>query len=69
MTSSSGPNRREPLGGRAGATIAALTPFLAVALFVIVGFAFDAWAWAWVFFLAVPIVFVIVYGPGNRSSR
>ncbi len=67
MTQDSGSTRRTPLGGRAGATIAAITPIVAAIVFVILGLTIGAWAWAWVFFLAVPIVYLIVYGPGSRS--
>lgn len=48
----------------------ALVPFLAVALFLVFGFA-GGWAWSWLFFLLVPIAGIIVYGPGadERARR
>jgi hypothetical protein len=55
------------LGGRVGATIMALVPFLALALFLILGFTIGAWAWAWVFFLLIPVAGIVIYGPA--SSR
>lgn len=56
------------LGGRVGATIMALTPFLAVALFFITGFS-GSFAWSWLWFLLVPIVGIVVYGPGSDGRR
>lgn len=55
------------LGGRVGATIMALTPFVALVLFLIFGFGLGVWAWAWVWFLLIPVVGIIIYGPA--SSR
>ena len=54
------------LGGRVGATIMALTPFLAVALFFITGFN-GSFAWSWLWFLLIPIMGIIIYGPGSDS--
>ncbi|MWB97969.1 DUF1707 SHOCT-like domain-containing protein [Agromyces seonyuensis] len=51
------------LGGAVGATIMALVPFVALALFFLVGWA-GGWGWSWVFFLLVPIAGIIIYGPG-----
>jgi hypothetical protein len=56
------------LGGRVGATIMALTPFLAVALFFLSGFN-GSFAWSWLWFLLIPIVGIIVYGPGSDGRR
>lgn len=44
----------------------AIVPFVAAIAFLVLGFTIGAWAWAWVFFLAIPIVALIVYGPGRR---
>ncbi|MCD2443634.1 DUF1707 domain-containing protein [Agromyces sp. SYSU K20354] len=58
------------LGGRVGATIMALTPFIAVGLFFLFGF-LGSFAWSWLWFLLVPIVGIVIYGPGSegRSRR
>lgn len=57
------------LGGRVGATIMALTPFVALILFLIFGFGLGVWAWAWVWFLLIPVVGIIIYGPGSSGRR
>jgi hypothetical protein len=64
-----GSSSTRALGGRVGATIMALVPFLAVALFLLFGFTLGAWAWSWVFFLIIPVAGIIIYGPGNGSRR
>ncbi|MEN8601925.1 hypothetical protein [Microbacterium rhizosphaerae] len=61
----SGPRR--PLGGRIGTTLVALSPFVAVALFFLVGMQ-NAWAWSWIFFLLIPVTAIIVYGPRGRGD-
>ena len=55
------------LGGRIGDTIMGVTPFLAVALFFITGFQLT-FVWAWLWFLLIPIVGIIIYGPGRRND-
>ena len=52
---------RTALGGRVGETLVALSPFIALALFVLLRF-------DWVVFLLIPIVGVIVYG-GSHGRR
>ena len=52
------------LGGRVGATIMALTPFVAVALFFLSGF-LVSFVWAWLWFLLIPVAGIIIYGPGS----
>ncbi|MDR5700563.1 hypothetical protein [Agromyces aerolatus] len=64
-----GSSNSRALGGRVGATIMALTPFVALVLFLIFGFALGAWAWAWVWFLLIPVVGIIIYGPGSSGRR
>jgi hypothetical protein len=56
------------LGGRVGATIMALVPLLAVALFFITGF-MGSFAWSWLWFLLVPIAGIVIYGPGSEGRR
>ncbi|MET0975513.1 MAG: DUF1707 domain-containing protein [Leifsonia sp.] len=51
------------LGGAVGATIMAIVPFAALALFFLTGYA-GGWAWAWLWFLLVPLAGIIIYGPG-----
>lgn len=58
---------RRALGGRIGTTIVALSPFIAVALFFLVGIQ-NAWAWSWIFFLLIPVSAIIVYGPRGRGD-
>ena len=58
---------RRPLGGRAGATIAAVTPIVAIVLFFVFGAAFD-FGWSWMFFLLIPAVGAVVYG-GSKGRR
>ncbi len=55
------------LGGRVGATIMALTPFVAVALFFLSGF-LVSFVWAWLWFLLIPVAGIIIYGPGAASG-
>jgi len=52
------------LGGRVGATIMALTPFIAVVLFFLFGF-FVSFLWSWLWFLLIPVAGIIIYGPGS----
>jgi MFS family permease len=61
-------NRNGPLGGRAGITAVALSPFVALALYILVG-SQGGWGWGWLFFLLVPVTAIIVYGPPGRNSR
>ncbi|WP_157426869.1 DUF1707 SHOCT-like domain-containing protein [Agromyces salentinus] len=56
------------LGGTVGATIMALVPITAFALFLITGFA-GGWAWSWAWFLLVPVAGIIIYGPGSDERR
>lgn len=65
MSASDG-NRNGPLGGRVGLTIVALSPFVALLLFILVGMQ-GGWVWGWLFFLLVPITAIIVYGPRGRA--
>jgi Domain of unknown function (DUF1707) len=53
---------RDALGGRLGETLVALSPFIALALFVLLRF-------EWVVFLLIPIVSVVVYGGRGRRHR
>jgi hypothetical protein len=53
---------RDALGGRLGETLVALSPFIALALFVLLRF-------EWVVFLLIPIVSVVVYGGRGRRRR
>lgn len=55
--------RSRALGGRIGDTIMAITPFVALGLFLLFGFA-GYFAWSWLWFFLIPIVAIIVYGPG-----
>ena len=55
------------LGGRIGDTVMGVTPFLAVALFFITGFQVS-FLWAWLWFLLIPIVGIVIYGPGRRND-
>ena len=61
--------RRTPLGGRTGVAIASIVPIVCVAVFLALGFLVHGWAWSWIFLLAIPIVFLVVYGPRDRSRR
>lgn len=56
-----------PLGGRIGTTLVALSPFVALALFILLGVQ-GGWAWSWLFFLLVPVTAIIVYGPRGRGT-
>jgi hypothetical protein len=60
--------RKTPLGGRTGVAIVSVVPLVAIALFLICGFAFGGWSWAWVFFIAIPIAAILVYGLGGRPT-
>jgi uncharacterized protein DUF1707 len=55
-----GEPHRQPLGGRAGAVLTALSPFIALALFLL-----TKW---WIWFLLIPAIGAIVYG-GRRDRR
>lgn len=55
------------LGGRAGDTVMALTPFLALALFFLFGFA-GGFAWSWLWFLIIPIAAIVIYGPSGKPD-
>ena len=57
-------NGREPLGGRAGEVAVGLSPFIALALFFLVGPGGNAW----VFFLLIPVVGVVVYGKDHDDD-
>jgi len=56
------------LGGRTGATIMALAPFIALGLFFLFGF-IGSFAWSWLWFLLIPIAGVVIYGPGSEDRR
>lgn len=56
------------LAGGVGATIMALVPFIAVALFFWFGFN-GSFAWSWLWFLLIPIAGIIIYGPGSEERR
>ncbi|WP_353828448.1 DUF1707 SHOCT-like domain-containing protein [Agromyces sp. SYSU T0242] len=61
--------RSRALGGRAGETVMALSPFVALLLFF--GFGFwtpGGFTWSWLFFFLIPIVGVIVYGGGRTEA-
>lgn len=62
------PRRSRALGGRIGDTIMALTPFIAVALFFLFGFTLG-FAWSWLWFFLIPVVAIIIYGPGGKDER
>jgi hypothetical protein len=53
---------RDALGGRFGEILVALSPFIALTLFVLLRF-------EWVVFLLIPIVSVVVYGGRGRRHR
>ncbi|GAA4067322.1 DUF1707 SHOCT-like domain-containing protein [Agromyces indicus] len=55
------------LGGRVGDTVMALTPFLALALFFLFGFA-GGFVWSWLWFLIIPIVAIVIYGPTGKPD-
>lgn len=55
------------LGGRTGDTIMALTPFLALGLFFLFGFA-GGFAWSWLWFLIIPIAAIVIYGPSGKPD-
>jgi hypothetical protein len=61
------PGSARALGGRIGATIMALIPFVATLLFLVFGFAFG-WAWSWLWFLLIPITGAVIYG-GAKPRR
>ncbi|GGI45078.1 hypothetical protein BCL57_000781 [Agromyces flavus] len=56
------------LGGRIGDTIMALTPFIALGLFFWSGFN-GGFVWSWLWFLLIPVVAIIIYGPGGKPDR
>ena len=56
------------LGGRLGDTIMALTPFIALGLFFWSGFN-GGFAWSWLWFFLVPVVAIVIYGPGGKPDR
>jgi hypothetical protein len=61
--------RARPLGGAAGVTVVAITPILALVIFLGIGFLVPGgFSWSWVIWLAVPVVAIIVYGPGGRTG-
>lgn len=61
--------RARPLGGAAGVTLVAITPILALVVFLGIGFLVPGgFSWSWVVWLAVPVVAIIVYGPGGRTG-
>ncbi|WP_419818077.1 DUF1707 SHOCT-like domain-containing protein [Glaciibacter flavus] len=60
--------RAGALGGAWGATLVALSPFIAIALFFLFGFT-SSFTWSWVFFLLIPVAGIVVYGPGARYRR
>lgn len=62
----SGASEREAVGGRMGATIVALSPFIALALFF--GLGSLGWDYSWLAFLLVPASGAIVYGSGGASG-
>lgn len=53
--------RSTPLGGPVGVAIVSIVPLIALALFLILGFA-GFWSWSWAFFLLIPLAGIIVYG-------
>jgi hypothetical protein len=61
--------RSAPLGGRTGVAIASIVPIVCVALFLGLGFLVHGWAWSWIVLLVIPVVFLVVYGPRDRSRR
>jgi hypothetical protein len=62
-------SRRQPLGGTTGRIVVSLSPFIALALFFICGYAFpDGFRWSWIFFVLIPVAGVIVYGGGSRRD-
>jgi hypothetical protein len=63
-----GPAGSRALGGRTGAWIMALTPFLAVGLLLVFGFLYG-FAWSWLWLLIIPVAGIIIYGPGSEARR
>ncbi len=62
--------RARPLGGAAGVAAVSITPLVVLVVFLAIGFLVPSgFAWSWVFWLAVPIMAIIVYGPGGRSGH
>ncbi|GAA2449349.1 hypothetical protein GCM10009857_11760 [Agromyces soli] len=57
-----------PLGGAVGATIMALVPFAALALFFLSG-TYGSYTWSWIWFLLIPVAGIIIYGPGSTRRR
>ncbi|ANJ25577.1 DUF1707 SHOCT-like domain-containing protein [Agromyces aureus] len=64
----SGDGGTRALGGRVGATIMALVPFVALVLFLLSGY-FGSWGWSWIWWLLVPIAGIVIYGPGSDGRR
>jgi len=61
--------RARPLGGAAGVAAVSITPLVVLVVFLAIGFLVPGgFAWSWVLWLAVPIVAIIVYGPGGRGG-
>ena len=66
---SRGSSRRQPLGGSFGRVIVSLSPFVALALFFLCGYAIpDGFRWSWIFFALIPVAGIIVYGGGSRRD-
>lgn len=59
------PAGHRALGGRAGTTAVAIMPFVALALFFLVGH----WDYAWLFFLLIPATAIIVYGADHDHDH
>jgi hypothetical protein len=57
-----------PTDGRTRATIMAVIPFVALALFFITG-NLGGWGWSWIWFLLIPAAGAIVYGGGGGRRR
>jgi hypothetical protein len=58
-------SEREALGGRAGATLVAVSPFIALGLFF--GLAALGWDYSWLAFLLIPAAGAIVYGSSGSG--
>ncbi|PJJ65067.1 DUF1707 SHOCT-like domain-containing protein [Compostimonas suwonensis] len=59
---------RAPWGGRGGVVVVSIIPFVALALFLLTGYA-GGWAWSWLWFLLVPVAGIVVYGFGSDRDR
>ncbi|WP_200952469.1 DUF1707 domain-containing protein [Agromyces sp. Soil535] len=55
------------LGGWVGDTIMALTPFIALGLFLLFGFQ-GSFVWSWLWFLVIPVAAIIIYVPGRPPN-